>query len=112
MFRIRFHGRGGHGMKTASRIVGTAAFLEGYYVQDFPLYGAERRGAPITAYTRISNEPVLERGIVTEPDVVIIANDSLIEDPQANPLRGVITSTLILVNTTSTDIKEKLNVKG
>jgi len=112
MFRIRFHGRGGHGMKTASRIVGTAAFLEGYYVQDFPLYGAERRGAPITAYTRISNEPVLERGIVTDPDVVVIADDSLIEDPQANPLRGVITSTLILVNTTSTDIKEKLNVNG
>lgn len=99
-------------MKTASRIVGTAAFLEGYYVQDFPLYGAERRGAPITAYTRISTTLVLERGIVTDPDVVVIADDTLIEDPLANPLRGLTPSTLVLVNTTLSCIKEKLNVKG
>jgi pyruvate ferredoxin oxidoreductase gamma subunit len=45
MLRIRFHGRGGQGMKTASRIVGTAAFHEGYYAQDAPIYGAERCGA-------------------------------------------------------------------
>ncbi|MEN8711676.1 MAG: 2-oxoacid:acceptor oxidoreductase family protein, partial [Arenicellales bacterium] len=45
MYRIRFHGRGGQGMKTASRILGTAFFLAGYEVQDAPRYGAERRGA-------------------------------------------------------------------
>jgi Pyruvate/2-oxoacid:ferredoxin oxidoreductase gamma subunit len=45
MFRIRFHARGGQGIKTASRILGTAFFLEGYEVQDSPRYGAERRGA-------------------------------------------------------------------
>ncbi len=43
MYRIRFHGRGGQGMKTASQILGTAFFLEGYEVQDAPRYGAERR---------------------------------------------------------------------
>jgi pyruvate ferredoxin oxidoreductase gamma subunit len=42
---VRFHGRGGQGMKTASRIVGTASFIEGHFVQDFSVYGAERRGA-------------------------------------------------------------------
>ncbi|ODS30552.1 MAG: 2-ketoisovalerate ferredoxin reductase subunit gamma/delta [Candidatus Scalindua rubra] len=62
--RIRFHGRGGQGMKTASRIVSTASFLEGFFVQDCPVYGAERRGAPIMAFTRLSKEPILERGII------------------------------------------------
>ena len=48
MYRIRFHGRGGQGIKTASRILGSAFFAEGFEVQDAPRYGAERRGAPIT----------------------------------------------------------------
>src|SRR3972149_1808531 len=112
MIRIRFHGRGGHGMKTASRIVGTAAFSEGYHVQDSPLYGAERRGAPITAYTRIADEIVLERGIITDPDVVIIADDSLIEDPMANPLGGIVPSTVIVINTNKSDILEKITIPG
>ena len=48
MYRIRLHGRGGQGTKTASRILGSALFAEGYEVQDAPRYGAERRGAAIT----------------------------------------------------------------
>ena len=52
MYRLRFHGRGGQGMKTAGRILGTAFFLAGFEVQDAPRYGAERRGAPIFAYVR------------------------------------------------------------
>lgn len=97
-------------MKTASRIVGTAAFSEGCHVQDSPLYGAERRGAPITAYTRIADETILERGIITDPDVVIIADDSLIEDPIANPLGGIVPSTVIVINTNKPDILEKVAV--
>ena len=54
MLRVRFRGRGGQGMKTASRLLGSAAFHAGYVVQDSPLYGAERRGAPMTACTRIA----------------------------------------------------------
>jgi pyruvate ferredoxin oxidoreductase gamma subunit len=57
MLRIRFHGRGGQGMKTASRILGAAAFHAGYVVQDAPVYGAERRGAPMAAFTRIARAP-------------------------------------------------------
>lgn len=72
MLRVRFHGRGGQGARIASRVLGTSAFFEGYYVQDFPLYGAERRGAPVAAFTRISKEPVMERGVISEPDIVII----------------------------------------
>ena len=53
MLRIRFHGRSGRGMKITSPILGTAALHAGYYVQDAPIYGAERRGAPMSAFTRV-----------------------------------------------------------
>ena len=86
MYRIRFHGRGGQGMKTASRILGTAFFFEGFEVQDAPRYGAERRGAPIFAYVRASKETINERGIITAPDLVIVADDSLIAIPAAGVL--------------------------
>lgn len=100
MIKVRFHGRGGHGVKTASRILGTAAFLEGYHVQDFPLYGAERRGAPIVAFTRIAGEPVLERGIIANPDVIIVADETLLNDPAAKPLQGMRSGGIVMVNTT------------
>jgi pyruvate ferredoxin oxidoreductase gamma subunit len=70
MLRIRFHGRGGQGMKTASRILGSAAFHAGLVVQDSPVYGAERRGAPMAAFTRIARESIHERGAITRPDLI------------------------------------------
>ncbi len=99
MIRVRFHGRGGQGIKTASRILGTAAFLEGYYVQDAPLYGAERRGAPITAFDRISKEPVLERGIITNPDIIAIGDETLLNDAAANVFQGIRKGGIFFVNT-------------
>jgi pyruvate ferredoxin oxidoreductase gamma subunit len=98
MFRIRFHGRGGQGMKTASRILGTAFFREGFEVQDAPRYGAERRGAPIFAYVRAAREPIHERGVITRPDLVIVADDSLIAVPAAGVLPGIGDATVLLVN--------------
>ena len=98
MHRIRFHGRGGQGMKTASRIVGTAAFREGYYAQDSPVYGAERRGAPVTAFTRFDSKPVLERGSIYSPDLVVIADASLLDDPMVRPLQGVSKDGMVLIN--------------
>jgi pyruvate ferredoxin oxidoreductase gamma subunit len=95
---IRFHGRGGQGAKTASRIVGTAAFLEGSIAQDSPLYGAERRGAPVSASTRIAREPIRERGVIARPDLVVIADPSLIPDPAARVLEGVDDRTAVFVN--------------
>lgn len=88
MIQIRFHGRGGHGVKTASRILGTAAFLHGYEAQDFQIYGAERRGAPVVAYTRIADHPILMRGPITEPDCVIIADETLLTNGPDGPLSG------------------------
>jgi len=83
MYRIRFHGRGGQGMKTASRILGTALFLEGYEVQDAPRYGAERRGAPIFAFVRAARKIINERGIIAVPDLVVVADDTLVPVPAA-----------------------------
>lgn len=98
MYRIRFHGRGGQGMKTASRILGTAFFLQGYEVQDAPRYGAERRGAPIFAYVRADRAPINERGIIRHPDLVIVADDSLVPVPAAGVLAGITGQTLLLIN--------------
>ena len=58
MIEIRLHGRGGQGVKKASQILGRAGFLAGYYVQDFALYGAERKGAPLTSFVRLSKKPI------------------------------------------------------
>ena len=102
MQAVRFHGRGGQGAKTASRILGTAAFLEGYQAQDSPIYGAERRGAPVAAFTRIAKEPIRERGMIARPDLVVIADASLIHDPAARMLDGIDERTAVFVNSSMT----------
>jgi len=100
IIRVRFHGRGGQGAKTASRILGDAGFNDGYFAQDFPIYGAERRGAPVTAFTRFSDEKITEKGFVFSPDITAIMDDSLISDPMANPFAGLRKGGVALVNTT------------
>ncbi|MDD2336951.1 MAG: 2-oxoacid:acceptor oxidoreductase family protein [Geobacteraceae bacterium] len=114
LYRIRFHGRGGQGMKTASRILGSAFFLEGFNVQDAPRYGAERRGAPIFAYVRASRYPINERGVIHNPDLVIVADETLLAIPVAGVLHGVAADTVLLVhsNENSESLKARLNVSG
>lgn len=98
MLRVRFHGRGGQGMKTASRILGTACFLAGHQVQDAPRYGAERRGAPIFAYVRIADRPIHERGIIRRPDLVVVADPSLVPVPAAGVLAGLDAHAVLLID--------------
>jgi pyruvate ferredoxin oxidoreductase gamma subunit len=114
MYRIRFHGRGGQGMKTAGRILGTAFFLTGFEVQDAPRYGAERRGAPIFAYVRASKSAINERGIIRRPDLVIVADDTLVTIPAAGVLSGVCEHTVLLIKSSDTPgvWKERLNFPG
>jgi pyruvate ferredoxin oxidoreductase gamma subunit len=97
--RVRFHGRGGQGAKTASRILGNAAFGDGFFVQDFPIYGAERRGAPVASFTRFSDSEITERGFIFSPDVVALMDDSLLADPLANPFGGLRRGGCAVVNT-------------
>ncbi len=69
---IRIHGRGGQGAVTAAELLARAVFLEGKWVQAFPYFGAERRGAPVKAFARISDEPLLVHSQVYNPDYVIV----------------------------------------
>jgi pyruvate ferredoxin oxidoreductase gamma subunit len=85
-------------MKTASQILGTALFLEGFEVQDAPRYGAERRGAPIFAYVRAARSTIQERGIITRPDLVVVADETLIPVPVAGVLQGMGVDTVMLIN--------------
>jgi len=114
MYRIRFHGRGGQGMKTASRILGTAFFLEGFEVQDAPRYGAERRGAPMFAYVRAARELINERGIIRRPDLVMVADDTLVAVPAAGVLSGVTEHTVLLISSSKKPEiwQERLNFSG
>ncbi len=98
MVAVRFHGRGGQGAKTASRILGTAAFVSGYVAQDSPIYGAERRGAPVAAFTRFGREPIRARGAIAHPDVIVVADASLLDDAVARVLDGVTGQTILFVN--------------
>lgn len=87
-------------MKTASRILGSAAFDAGFVVQDSPTYGAERRGAPLAAFVRIGRESILERGAIERPHLVVVSDDTLLDDPGAAPLAGCREDTTVLVNST------------
>ena len=78
MIEIRWHGRGGQGAKTAALLLADAAFEVGLYVQGFPEYGPERMGAPITAYTRLDEEPIRIHSGVYEPDMVVVVDETLV----------------------------------
>ena len=81
-YEIRWHGRGGQGAITAAKIAAQAAFFSGYKgVTAAPSFGAERRGAPVSASTRICPEPVLVMSQVEEPDVVVVLDHTLLRDP-------------------------------
>lgn len=75
---IRWHGRGGQGAKTAALLLADAAFKTGKYVQGFPEYGPERMGAPITAYNRISREPIRVHSNIYTPDLVMVVDETLL----------------------------------
>lgn len=78
MRELRFHGRGGQGAVIASKLLASALFLEGKSVQSFPAFGVERRGAPVTAFLRVSDGPILLRCEVTEPDDLVVLDPTLI----------------------------------
>jgi pyruvate ferredoxin oxidoreductase gamma subunit len=98
MYRIRIHGRGGQGIKMASRVLGTALFHCGFTVQDAPKYGAERRGAPIFSYVRAAHQPINERGTILNPNLVIVADDTLLAVPAAGALQGITADCVVLIN--------------
>ena len=98
MIEIRWHGRGGQGAKTASLLLADAAFNTGKYIQGFPEYGPERMGAPITAYNRISSNPITVHSNIYEPDYVVVVDDTLLETVDVTS--GLKETGAIVINTT------------
>ena len=79
MMEFRWHGRGGQGAWTASELLARTALDEGKYIQSFPEFGPERMGAPVTAFTRISSEPIRLHCAIYEPDVVVVLDNTLLK---------------------------------
>ena len=77
MTEVRLHGRGGQGVVSAAQLIADAAVLEGKYVQAFPEFGAERSGAPISAYARLSDGPIEIHSFIRNPDVVMVVDRSM-----------------------------------
>lgn len=105
---IRWHGRGGQGAKTASLLLADAAFNTGNFVQGFPEYGPERMGAPITAYNRISSQPLRVHSNIYEPDFVVVVDETLLAT--VNVTAGLKPEGAIIVNTSKSvdEIKSKI----
>ena len=103
MIEVRFHGRGGQGAKIASRILGQSGFLSGLYAQDFALFGAERRGAPVVSCSRLSDLPIGRRGYIEEPGLVVVMDPSLLRDARAQVFHGVHPATPVLINGATKD---------
>lgn len=93
---IRWHGRGGQGVVTASQLLARAALREGKYIQAFPEFGPERMGAPIKAYTRISDDQIKIHSGVESPNIVVVLDPSLIGNKDIG--EGLAEDGLILIN--------------
>ena len=110
LIEIRWHGRGGQGAKTASLLLADAAFNTGKHIQGFPEYGPERMGAPMTAYNRISTNPIRVHSNVYEPDYVVVVDDTLLS--AVDVTSGLKEEGAILINTTKTIDEIKPLLKG
>lgn len=93
---FRFHGRGGQGVVTASQLLVASAFKMGLLGQSIPMFGAERRGAPVEAYARISNTPIRRHSQVYRPDVVAVFDPKIME--VVDVLRGLKPNGILLLN--------------
>jgi 2-oxoacid:acceptor oxidoreductase gamma subunit (pyruvate/2-ketoisovalerate family)/2-oxoacid:acceptor oxidoreductase delta subunit (pyruvate/2-ketoisovalerate family) len=96
LIEVRFHGRGGQGAVTAVRILASAVYLEGKYTQAIPMYGTERRGAPVVAFCRIDESRIRERDLVHEPDMVVVLDPLLTRTVDVT--EGLKPGGLVLIN--------------
>ncbi len=98
MIEIRLHGRGGQGAVVGANILAEAAMREGKYVQAFPLFGAERRGAAVQAFLRVDTKHIYLKDIVERPDHVIVLDAGLIKTKAAQVDKGLKAGGWILIN--------------
>ncbi len=111
MIEIRFHGRGGQGAVTSAELLATAAINSGKYAQAFPSFGPERRGAPVVAFCRISDEPIRVRANIVTPDYVLVLDPSILRIVKVTD--GLKPDGTLITNTryTCDEIKKELNIQ-
>jgi pyruvate ferredoxin oxidoreductase gamma subunit len=112
ILEIRWHGRGGQGAVTASKVFADSALATGKKIQAFPEYGSERQGAPIKAFTRISDDHITIHSQVTTPDVVVVLDPTLLK--VVDVTEGLAQDGILLVNTTDqpAKLRQTLNIQG
>ncbi|MCJ7726699.1 MAG: 2-oxoacid:acceptor oxidoreductase family protein [Acidimicrobiia bacterium] len=110
MIELRIHGRGGQGAVVASKALAQAAFIEGHYVQSYPDYGVERRGAPVVAFARIAEpgDQYFVRQDIREPDHILVLDATLLDS--GAPLDGLRDGGWVVVN--STEAATDLDIPG
>ncbi len=109
LIEIRFHGRGGQGAVVASRVLAEAFFKEGKFVQSFPAFGAERRGAPVAAFARADTKTIRLRTQIYTPDHVVVLDATLLDTTDV--LAGLKPTGWVVINTDA-DPQDVLNVEG
>jgi len=112
LIEIRWHGRGGQGVVTAGKLLAETAMEAGRYFQAFPDYGPERSGAPIRAFTRLSDKPIDVHSQIEEPDIVVVLDDTLLG--VIDVIQGLKEDGLLIVNTARTpaEIRSQLDLQG
>ncbi len=112
MLEIRWHGRAGQGIVTVSRLLAEAAFIEGKHVQAFPQFGPERLGAPITGFTRVSEEQIEIHDLIYTPDVIIVLDDSV--PKVVNVTEGLKKEGELIINSKKgpEEVKKELNISN
>lgn len=112
MVEIRFHGRGGQGAVTSAELTALAAIEEGKFAQAFPSFGPERRGAPVMAYVRVSDEQIRTREKIYEPNIVVVLDPSLLQI--VNVEAGLREGGLVVLNTTKSaeEVRRETGLKG
>ncbi len=111
MVEFRWHGRGGQGAWTASELLARTALTEGKYIQSFPEFGPERMGAPVTAFTRISTQPIRLHCAIYDPDVVVVLDNTLLKTvPVTAGLNRKDDCLIINSNEEPSVLKKRLNV--
>ncbi len=96
MIELRFHGRGGQGAVTAAHITVDSAVRDGFWGTAFPFFGAERRGAPVAAFARLSRGRVMTRSMVRNPDVVVVLDPSIMS--YVNVFDGLKDRGIVVIN--------------
>jgi len=110
LHEVRWHGRAGQGVITSSRLLAQAALLEGKHVQAFPEFGPERLGAPISGFTRISDEVIDTRSQIYNPGFVVVLDPSLLAT--VNVTRGLLENGKVILNSPkrSSEMAAKLSL--